>query len=207
MRRQLIRLSSSVALAATLAACGGTPTTTDSTGGAAPSPVTSPMAGMDHGSTAEHTATETSAAPFDAMFIDGMIMHHEGAISMAQEAQDQVERPEVQALAQQIIDAQEREIEQLREWRTQWYPDLPDTGGMQHMDMGPMHVSEDASKPFDQRFIEAMIPHHQSAVEMARQAQQQAEHAEIRELANQIIEDQEREIEQMQQWLQQWNGS
>ena len=40
----------------------------------------------------------------------------------------------------------------------------------------------------------------------ARQAQQQAEHAEIKELAGDIITSQEQEIGQMRQWLQAWYG-
>ena len=41
---------------------------------------------------------------------------------------------------------------------------------------------------FDKAFIEAMIPHHQGAIEMAKVAQQKAEHEEIKELADGIIE-------------------
>ena len=157
------------------------------------------MAGMDHGGMA------MSDAPYDAQFIDSMIMHHQGAIDMANEALEQAERQEIKDLAANIIKAQEAEIAQMKEWRTQWYPDLADTGGMA-MSMGEMMISSDTSKPFDQRFIEAMIPHHQSAVEMAKDAQQKAEHAEIKTLAGNIITDQEKEIAQMQQWLNDWYG-
>jgi uncharacterized protein (DUF305 family) len=159
---------------------------------------------MDHA--AGHGGSDqASDAPFDAMFIDGMIVHHEGAIEMAQEALQQAERPEVKQLAQQIIDSQEQEVEQMQTWREQWYPDLAPTGGM-HNDMGAMEVSDDASKPFDQRFIEAMIPHHQSAIDMAQEAQQNAEHAEIKQLSGEIVQAQQAEIQQMEQWLQQWFG-
>ena len=49
---------------------------------------------------------------------------------------------------------------------------------------------------FDAQFIDMMVPHHQGAVEMATIAQQRAEHPEIKELAQAIITDQQREIEQ-----------
>jgi uncharacterized protein (DUF305 family) len=144
-------------------------------------------------------------APFDAMFIDGMIGHHQGAIDMAEIALEQAEHEEIRALAEEIIVAQTTEIEQMQSWRSEWYPDLGATGGMQ-MGMGEMMVSEDESVPFDQRFIEAMIEHHQGAISMAEMVLTQAEHEEIRTLAEEIIAAQAAEIEQMQGWLTDWYG-
>lgn len=57
----------------------------------------------------------------------------------------------------------------------------------------------------DRVFIE-MIPHHQSANEMAEMALQRAENSEVKELAQSIIDEQTREIEQMQTWYRQWYG-
>lgn len=145
------------------------------------------------------------AGPYDALFIDSMIMHHQGAIEMANQALDEATKPEIKALAEAIIKAQEAEIAQLQEWRKDWYPDQAPTAGM-GMDMGTMEVSSDSSKPFDQRFIEAMIPHHEGAIAMAKDAQQRAEHQEIKTLSGEIITAQEGEITQMQQWLKEWSG-
>jgi uncharacterized protein (DUF305 family) len=196
-----IRWVSSAALIGVLAACGQPATTTNSSVPSASNAAAS-TDHSGHGGTAGDAATD---APFDAQFIDGMIPHHEGAVTMAQEALTQAERPEVKQLAQQIIDAQEQEVAQMQAWRRQWYGDLALTGGMS-IDMGAMTISQDTSKPFDQRFLEAMIKHHESAITMAQEAQTEAEHGEVRELATQIVADQQREIDQMQQWLQQWYG-
>lgn len=73
------------------------------------------------------------------------------------------------------------------------------------MDMGPMAVA-DGSAPFDQRFIEAMIPHHEGAIMMARDALENTQRQEIKDLAQAIITAQESEIAQMRQWLQEWYG-
>ncbi len=109
----------------------------------------------------------------------------------------------VKALARAIIETQTAELEQLRAWRTAWYPELAATRGM-GMSMGDMSIGTDESLPFDQRFMIAMISHHQGAIEMAKMAQQMSERQEIKELGDAIITAQEAEIAQMQQWLQTW---
>lgn len=153
--------------------------------------------GMDHGAMAD------ASLPFDAQFIDSMIEHHQGAIAMAIEAQAQAEHEEIKQLADAIIAAQTEEITQMTAWRAAWYLDLPPTAGM-GMSMGEMAIGGDESVPFDKRFIEAMISHHQGAIDMATEAQTRAEHEEIRQLADAIITAQQAEIEQMQTWLEEW---
>jgi uncharacterized protein (DUF305 family) len=154
---------------------------------------------MGHGS----TPMADSEAPYDALFIDSMIKHHQGAIDMANQALKEATKSELKMLAETIVTAQRAEIKHMQEWRKTWYPALAPTAGM-GMDMGDMQLSADTSKPFDQRFIEAMIAHHQGAIMMAKDAQQKAEHTEIKTLAQSIIMAQEAEITQMQQWLKEW---
>jgi uncharacterized protein (DUF305 family) len=179
----------------------GTTTSMDHGGMTATAVPEATATGMDHGG----MMAGESNAPYDAQFIDSMIEHHEGAIAMANQALQEASRPELKTLAQAIVTAQEAEVKQLQDWRTSWYPDLTDTGGM-GMDMGDMDVSGDANVPFDQRFITAMIAHHEGAIAMAKDAQQKAEHSEIKTLAQNIISAQESEITQMQQWQQEWFG-
>lgn len=154
----------------------------------------------------DHSSMPMDASqPFDVQFIDSMIEHHQGAVAMAQAVLQQAERAELKTMAEAIIIAQNAEIQQMQEWRTAWYPDLPPTGGM-GMSMGDMMISSDESIPFDQRFLTAMISHHQGAIEMAQMAQQMAERQEIKDLATAIITAQQAEIKQMQEWLQAWFG-
>ena len=61
------------------------------------------------------------AEPFDRVFIDSMIRHHEQAVEAAEIALIESEREEIRALAEEVIAAQTSEIEQLREWRESWY--------------------------------------------------------------------------------------
>jgi uncharacterized protein (DUF305 family) len=62
------------------------------------------------------------------------------------------------------------------------------------------------STTMERHFLEQMIPHHEDAVAMAEVALTRAEHPELRQLAETIIRDQTREIEQMRAWYLAWYG-
>ena len=58
----------------------------------------------------------------------------------------------------------------------------------------------------DKTFIDAMVPHHQSAVEMAEVALPNAEHEEIKQLSRNIISTQRAEIGELKAIKQQQSG-
>lgn len=58
---------------------------------------------------------------FDRAFIEGMIVHHEGAVEMAEQALQNALRPEIKTMAEDIIEVQTREIEMMRKWLKDWY--------------------------------------------------------------------------------------
>lgn len=63
---------------------------------------------------------EKSGYDFDKAFIDAMIVHHEGAIKMAQQAEHRAEHQEIKDLSINIISAQTAEIEQMKQWKKAW---------------------------------------------------------------------------------------
>lgn len=161
-------------------------------------------------------------APIDRAFIDMMVPHHESAMAMAAIAQERAEHPELRQLADDIIAAQSSEITRMRDWREQWFgssdtpsmEEMPMLPGMsmaagQSMSGGTMDMTAEVdglrdADPFDRFFIDAMIRHHEQAVEAAGIALEQTEREEIQGLAEGIIEAQTREIEQLREWRESW---
>lgn len=64
---------------------------------------------------------DKTANALDRAFVENMIVHHEGAIEMAQKVVDKTKRPEVKALAEEIITTQSTEVETMNGWLKKWY--------------------------------------------------------------------------------------
>lgn len=75
------------------------------------------------------------------------------------------------------------------------------TMSMEHMTASLADKEGDA---YDQQFITSMIAHHASAVSMANLSPSRAKHNEIKQLSEDIIKAQEKEIQQMKQWQKEW---
>ena len=58
---------------------------------------------------------------FDKAFLSEMIVHHEGAVAMAQAVLKNSKHPELIQLANNIIFAQTAEINQMKTWYKEWF--------------------------------------------------------------------------------------
>lgn len=148
----------------------------------------------------------------DQHFIEQMIPHHEGAIVMAQVALQKSKRPEILSLATGIIEAQQREIDDMKAWYKEWYgKDTSACCGMggghaMHMDgMSGDMLRLTTTSNFDLEFIKQMIPHHEMAIMMAQMLAASTDREEMKTLADNIITSQSREIEMMRSWQNMWS--
>jgi uncharacterized protein (DUF305 family) len=190
------------------------PNVTES-GGAMPGMQHGGGGGMNHSMAMDLGPADTD---YDMRFIDSMTPHHQGAVEMAREAITKSQRPEIKKLANDIIKAQNVELNQMKQWRQAWYPKAGSTpmafdAKMGHMmpmseqQMQAMMMKGDlgaADNQFDLRFLNAMIPHHEGALTMAEDALKKTKRPEIKKMAQEIIASQQKEIEQMKQWRQAW---
>lgn len=57
---------------------------------------------------------------FDQAFIEMMIPHHQGAIDMARIVQKNAKHVEIKGMADDIISAQQGEIDMMKQWQKDW---------------------------------------------------------------------------------------
>lgn len=77
-----------------------------------------------------------------------------------------------------------------------------------NVSVGMMGIRQNMQRgsTMDAHFIEQMIPHHQDAITMAEIALERSDRTEIKQLAQNIITSQSKEIEQMRKWYKDWYG-
>jgi uncharacterized protein (DUF305 family) len=199
-----------LAVAFLLAACGGAggDQQGDESGGGGHGQMGHGSMGMGSGGMAWQMVMENGKYS-DKAFIDAMVPHHQGAIAMAEVALKNAEHEEIIQLSRNIISSQQAEIEELKSIKQEEFGTTnvpmemsPEQMRGMGMMMDPQQLAN--QKPFDEAFIDAMIPHHQSAIEMAQVALENSDNPKIKDLAQNIISAQQREIEQMTQWREQW---
>lgn len=170
------------------------------------------MGNTDSGSSASES---TDFNETDVAFSQGMIVHHQGALEMATLAEGRAEDPRVLDLAGRIEAAQDPEIETMTGWLEDWGQptSAEDSGGMDMggMDMGGMEVDisglEAASgAEFDRMWLEMMTEHHKGAVDMSETEIADGQNADAIALAEQIVESQSAEIEEMETLLTEMGG-
>jgi uncharacterized protein (DUF305 family) len=135
-------------------------------------------------------------------FLVEMIAHHEEAIDAAGELA-RSDRPEMRAFGSRIIESQSAQVEQMQTWLDAWYADRPDD-----VDYDPMmrDLSGLSGDELDEAFLSDMIGHHMGAVMMSQQLLMRglADHGAVDRLAEDIRDEQSREIAMMQRWLRDW---
>jgi uncharacterized protein (DUF305 family) len=139
----------------------------------------------------------------DRAFVAAMVPHHQSAVEMAKIAQQRGESAFVKQLADDIVTTQTEEIATLRR-----EDEALDTAGVENGSLGvPEHamgMNDDpaelrTAQPFDESFLQMMVPHHEGAIEMAKAELAKGQDPELKALAQQIIDAQEREISEMQE--------
>lgn len=223
IRSRVGAFAAAAVLTLTAAACG-----TDNTTAGAPGTnqmsmptdmTTSGPASSD--TTGGSSAADTAHNAADVMFAQQMIVHHQGAIAMADLAPDRAQSAEVKALAAKIKTAQAPEIEQMTSWLQAWgmppmtqSSGMGDMGGMDHgsstsndgsgsampgmmTDEQMQQLTAATGPEFDKMFLEMMIAHHEGAIEMSKTEKGSGQNTDALALADAITTGQTAEIAEM----------
>ncbi|MHB1171998.1 MAG: DUF305 domain-containing protein [Lacisediminihabitans sp.] len=175
-------------------------------------------------STTSSSATLASHNTADTAFAQSMIVHHQGAIQMAELAATRASSTPVKELAAQIKAAQQPEIDQMTSWLKEWGEPMTGSGtdtsapmpsdmpgmdmstptasampGMSDGDMSALAAASGTS--FDRTFLTLMTQHHQGAITMAKDELVQGLDARAKKLAQSIIDSQTKEIDSMKSML------
>ena len=141
-------------------------------------------------------------------FLHQMIVHHQGAIAMANYEIIHGKNGEMIQLAKSIRVEQKSEIEQMQLWLKQVSGDSTTIPPMfQHAMDQTMAVmmktmpSTHALTDTDKAFAAVMKPHHQAAIDMAKVLLRYSGNGPVNAYANQLMATQQIEIDQMSDFL------
>ena len=181
--------------------------------------------GNDEPDDASTQVSETDHNDADVAFASDMIQHHAQALSMVDLTVERTLDPEVQQLAEDIREAQGPEIETMSDWLQEWDEEVPATmrdhsnAGHDMEGMGDAMDGLDSDMPgmmsgddfdalenapdseFQTLWLEMMIEHHEGAVEMAQDQQEEGQYKPAVDLAGDVVETQTAEIDKMQALL------
>jgi uncharacterized protein (DUF305 family) len=164
-------------------------------------PVTQTMDKMMHDM---HSAEPTGNNDVD--FAAMMVEHHKGAVEMSKVEVNQGTYTEMKAFAQKVIDDQNKEIGFMQEFISK----APKTTSSNSADfqkalngsmMAMMDDNTTIYNHIDKDFAAQMIPHHQSAADMAKAYLQYGQETSLKTLCQNIISSQTKEINWLKEWL------
>lgn len=174
------------------------------------------VAGACGGNDDEAGSSPAAHNQADIEFVQGMIPHHEQAVTMSELAASRAASPGVKTLAARIQAAQAPEITQMKGFLNDWGV-KEESGGMSGMsgmggggvgghpgmlgddDLGRLKAAK--GQDFDRMFLQGMIGHHRGAITAAQTEQAKGQALEAKALAGEIIKAQQAEIAEMEKLL------
>ncbi len=134
----------------------------------------------------------------DLRYIDNMIAHHLSAIYLLEQALAQTDRQEIKDLANTVIAADREGIKQLYVDKKNWYDN-----DRQITQFNKVNLGEKDAK-FDLRLLNALLIHHQEAIDSAREISRKSVRNEILNLASEVDRSLSENSKQLESWRKQW---
>ncbi|MDB5236338.1 MAG: hypothetical protein JWR44_3331 [Hymenobacter sp.] len=229
MKKSVFFLASICIGTGLLSSCGDSNKTADTstTETTAPADTAGSMAGMDHSHMAESGTVGNSgmmaamntmmknmesfkpAGNTDHDFAHMMMAHHQGAVEMSTLELKEGKDATLRAMAEKITADQKKEMQELESIATRLDgaptnykpkdPADPFTSAMKTSMDGMMNMGQPTGN-VDADYALMMVPHHQSAVDMAKAEVAHGRDTKLKEMAQGMIDAQQKEIQQFKDW-------
>jgi len=134
----------------------------------------------------------------DQRYLNGVIAHHLTAIDLAKQALEKSHREEIRTLSEEIIKSDEASIKQLMAYKLSWYKDGRLVNDFNRINLG------NNDKRFDLRFLNALISHHDEAIETAKEISGKSTRDEVLNLADNINQSLWKNKLVLEQWRHDW---
>lgn len=153
---------------------------------------------------AEGPAPDPAPARYEVDFLTDMIDHHAMAVDMAEGCVEEAIHDPLRLMCEEIIAAQQAEVEQLQAWLSDWYGVTHEPMMTPGMMAQTARLESLSGERFEITFMKTMIRHHSQAIVEAQRCLDRAWHDDLRAMCTDIIAAQSMEIERMQGWLCDW---
>ncbi len=148
---------------------------------------------------------QTPSRNNNADFATMMIAHHVGAVEMSELLLEKGKDPILKSFAEEVIAAQNTEIEQMKNFQNTREISTDYEKFQQALNQSMAAMMDKNIKvhhDIDKDYVQQMIPHHKSAVEMAEVYLKFGKQPELLKLSKSIVAEQNKEIAELEMWLQ-----
>lgn len=166
-------------------------------------PMSSGMMGMDMKSmtSAMGSLSKLTGKSFDRAYLSMMIPHHTAAVAMSKAVLPVSKDDQVKGWANAIITSQQEEINTMNALLKPYGGPNTTLMALMQKSMGGMAGMVKMAKDPDLAFVQGMLPHHSSAIDMAKMALGKSTDAQVLKLSRDIVVAQAGEMYDFQSWL------
>ncbi len=136
----------------------------------------------------------------DLRYLNSMAAHHRGAILLAEQMDGKTDRAELATLVSEIKSNEPKLIDELYDWKKQWYADSRSVADPRVARIG------DKDEKIDLRFLNALIAHHQAGIEMTKEIRTKSSRTEILNNADAVEVFLTNSLVTLKTWRQDWYG-
>jgi uncharacterized protein (DUF305 family) len=133
----------------------------------------------------------------DLRYLNAMIAHHRGAMLLAEQA-EQSQRPEIRSLASAIQKDEPKLIEELYQWKRDWYRDTREVRDPVRVQIGSY------DEKLDLRFLNALIAHHEAGILMTQEIRMKSSRKEVLDNADAVENFLKTTLVALKEWRKAW---